>query len=158
MAAGARKGAKAGSVVAELGAGTGAVTKSLVKLGDDIENFKLYSIEFDAALAEILRGNYPHVNVVNDSAENLGKILGEDAKNLSAVVSSLPLLSLPDCVVGSILSEVERILPSGAVFVQFTYNLFRKPQDLGFSKLRHMGRSFVFLNVPPARVDVFIKP
>ena len=66
-------------------------------------------------------------------------------------------MNLPKEVVDNIISEVEESLPVGGRFVQFTYNLRRPPESLGFKKMRHIGRSFVVLNIPPARVDVFEK-
>ena len=147
----------ASGVVAELGAGTGAVTRRLVETGCADSPRGLYSIEFDAVLAGLLRESFPAVKVVNGSAENLRAILGDDLPRLAAVISSLPLLSLPKPVVKKILDEAESALPSGGVFVQFTYNLARSPSALGFKKMRHIGRSIVLLNVPPARVDVFEK-
>lgn len=145
------------NVVVELGSGTGAVTKQLVQDGFASDGRKLYSIEFDKNLYEVLIQNYPTVKVVHDSAENIRQITGEDAKEISAVVSSLPLLSLPVALVEKVLSEVEEILPEGGVFVQYTYNLFRTPEKLGFKKMKHISTSFALLNLPPARVDVFVK-
>lgn len=146
-----------GAVVVELGAGTGAVTKYIVKSGYAKGEFKLYSIEFDEALAEVLKSEYPDVEIVNDSAENLRKIVGGDSGKIVAIISSLPLLSLPKDCVKTILNEVEESLPIGGVFIQFTYNLARAPEKLGFKKMVHLGRSIELLNIPPARVDVFAK-
>ena len=145
-----------GGVVVELGAGTGAVTKYLVEAGFD-KNSSLYSIEFDSGLAETLKRDFPSAKVVNDSAENIRKIVGSDLPKVYAIVSSLPLLSLPCDMVGRILKEVEETLPAGGRFVQYTYNLKRNPNSIGFKNMRHIGVSKVYLNIPPARVDVFEK-
>ncbi len=83
----------ASGVVAELGAGTGAVTRRLVETGCADSPRGLYSIEFDAVLAGLLRESFPAVKVVNGSAENLRAILGDDLPRLAAVISSLPLLA-----------------------------------------------------------------
>ena len=90
-------------------------------------------------------------------AENIRKIVGDDLPKVYAIVSSLPLLSLPGDMVARILSEVESALPVGGRFVQYTYNLRRNPDSIGFNKMRHIGVSKVYLNIPPARVDVFEK-
>lgn len=145
-----------GCVVAELGAGTGAITQALVDAGF-AKRTSLYSVEFDASLSGILSARFPEVKVVNDSAENLRAILGADLPKLFAVVSSLPLLSLPKPLVGKILGEVEQALPSGGLFVQYTYNLGRDPAELGFKTLKPVTCKKVFLNIPPARVDLFRK-
>ena len=119
---------------------------------------KLYCVEFDGALSRILEDRFPEAVVVNDSAENIEKILaGEDSKRVKAIVSCLPLVSLPGKVVSAILNASENALPKGGRFIQFTYNLVRSPESLGFKKMKHEKVSFVALNIPPARVDVFVK-
>jgi phospholipid N-methyltransferase len=76
---------------------------------------------------------------------------------VTAVVSSLPFRSLPGDVSASIMSEVDRVLSPGGIFVQFTYALLGKmpfiPPD--FRKVRSC---FVLFNIPPAKVEVFVKP
>lgn len=153
MAAGA---GKDGDIVVELGAGTGAVTKELIK--PEFLGFReLYSIEYNPDLCAILRRNFPKAKIINGSAENIRKLVGADSAKISTIVSSLPLLSLPSGMVANIISEIEASLPSGGRFVQFTYQLNRKPEKLGFKNMEHMRRSIVLLNIPPARVDVFVK-
>ena len=149
-------GRREGGVVVELGAGTGAVTKYLIEAGFD-KNSSLYCVEFDQGLSDTLRRDFPTARVATDSAENIRKIVGDDLPKVYAIVSSLPLLSLPGDMVARILSEVESALPVGGRFVQYTYNLRRNPDSIGFNKMRHIGVSKVYLNIPPARVDVFEK-
>lgn len=144
-----------GAAVVELGPGTGPVTAQILKGGVRPED--LYCIEFDCGLCEILRRRFPGVNVINASAEDVRSLLGERCGDVCAIVSSLPFLSLPPEVGRRILSECERLLPEGGRFVQFTYNLKRAPEELGFKAMRHVKDSRVYLNVPPARVDVFEK-
>ena len=115
-------------------------------------------MEFEPSLAKILTGRFPDAIVANDSAENIGKILGEENfGRVRAIVSCLPLVSLPKPLVAAILDASESVLPAGARFIQFTYNLARSPESLGFKKMAHLGVSFVALNIPPARVDTFAK-
>lgn len=142
------------SAVVELGAGTGAITKYLVEAGY-ADNSKLFCIEFDEKLCEILKQKFPAANILNGSAENIRKLVG--SAEISAIVSGLPLVSLPREVVRNIVSEVEDSLPSGGRFSQFTYSLLRPPEVLGFSRMRHLGASVVLANIPPARVDTFEK-
>ena len=146
-----------GDIIAELGAGTGAVTSELYPLAAE-RRAKLYCVEFEPALAKILSGRFPDAVVANDSAENIGKIIGrENLGRVRAIISCLPLVSLPKPLVAAILEASESVLPAGARFVQFTYNLARSPESLGFKKMAHLGVSFVALNIPPARVDTFVK-
>lgn len=143
-------------VIVELGPGTGAITKHLVDSGL-AKDCKLYCIEFDSSLIPHLERKFPSAKIVNGSAEDLRDIVGADTARICAVVSSLPLISLPKEVVHKILSEVEAALPAGGRFIQFTYNLKRSPVRMGFEKMRHIDASKVFMNIPPARVDVFEK-
>lgn len=143
-------------VVVELGSGTGAITSALVASGYDTES-RLYCIEFDSKLCSILEQKFPKANILNGSAENIRKLVGDDNANINVIVSGLPLVSLPKECVDNIIAEVEQTLPSGGRFIQFTYNLTRKPESLGFTKMRHIGVSYVILNIPPARIDIFEK-
>lgn len=141
--------------VVELGPGTGPITAQLLSSGMKPE--LLYCIEFDGHLCDILKRRFPKVNVVNDSAENIKSIMTEHNGNICAIVSSLPLLSLPKPLRDSILAESEKALPIGGRFVQFTYKLNKKPETLNFKSMRHLGCSKIIANLPPARVDIFEK-
>ena len=143
-------------VVVELGSGTGAITEFI--LSELNSNFKkLYCVEFDSHCTQVLAEKFPEAEIVNDSAENIVKILADDIKDLKCVISSLPLLSLPEESVDNILHAVETSLPKGGLFVQFTYNLMKSPVDDKLKNMRKLSRSFVFANLPPARVDVFVR-
>lgn len=142
------------SIVLELGAGTGSVTKQIIKF---CNNQRIYSIELDKKLCKGLEKEFPQVNIINDSAENIKEILKDDTRELGIIISSLPLVSLPPTVVKNILKAIEEALPVGGKFVQFTYKLNKKPDALGFNSLKHIGTQKVYMNVPPARVDVFCK-
>lgn len=156
MAAPARGVLRENCVVAELGSGTGAITRYLLsELPIAPEN--LYCVEFDKASFAVLKNKFARARVFNDSAENLGGILGADAGRLACVVSCLPLLSLPEKCVENILGEAERLLPPGGLFIQFTYNLFSPSAQKFLPNMDHVGKDFTLLNIPPARVDVFRK-
>lgn len=81
-------------VIVELGPGTGAITKHLVDSGL-AKDCKLYCIEFDSSLIPHLERKFPSAKIVNGSAEDLRDIVGADTARICAVVSSLPLISLP---------------------------------------------------------------
>ncbi len=145
---------KENSIVLELGAGTGAITKQTLKFCNPD---RLYSVELDSKLSEFLKREFPLSNIINGSAENMKDFLAQDSRSLGIIISSLPLLSIPEEVVKNILREVEANLPVGGKFVQFTYNLNRDPSELGFKKMKHLSTQKVYMNMPPARVDVFCK-
>jgi phosphatidylethanolamine/phosphatidyl-N-methylethanolamine N-methyltransferase len=143
-------------LVVELGAGTGPITAGLLKRGVSLE--RLISIELAPNLASILRTEFPGLRVIEGDACTFSslveKTLGPGHPPITCVVSSLPLRSLPAGVVTAIMGEIESILPPGGRYIQFTYDIRpRVPEHL--KNFRHLGSSVVWLNVPPARVDVF---
>ena len=144
--------------VVELGAGTGAITAALLDRGIPVD--RLIPVERSETLVRLMKRRFPHLNVaLGDAAELralLTAFLGKDDFEVSYVVSSLPLRSLPEKTVRSILHEVERVLHKDGKLLQYTYNLGKTPHPaLSAFKRRHT--SVVWANFPPARVDVFQK-
>jgi phosphatidylethanolamine/phosphatidyl-N-methylethanolamine N-methyltransferase len=145
--------------VIELGAGTGEVTKALLASG--IEPHRLTLIERDPVLAGFLRQNFPGPQIVEGDAAHLpGLLIANGIEKVAAVVSSLPLLSLPAEVVNNIVRGVFEALPAGAAMVQFTYGPKPPvPQVLRDSlRLQSTRGSRIWRNVPPAVVWTFRKP
>ncbi|MGD1018890.1 MAG: methyltransferase domain-containing protein [Verrucomicrobiia bacterium] len=144
--------------VIELGAGTGAITAALVKRGIPAE--QIVSIERSETMVRLLKRRFPSLKIaLGDACELralLRTFLGKDDIGVSHVVSSLPLRSLPENVVASIIREVHAILPKEGKLIQYTYNLSKTshPCLSGFKRIR---TAVVWANVPPARVDVFQK-
>ncbi len=151
MAAQVQKHQSEGLVI-ELGGGTGTITRALLDQG--IAPERLVTVEQSAALAAHLRHQFPHIRVIEGDACQLKQLLGRDAKKVQAVVSGLPLRSLPQPVVRAIMQQVHHLLPEGGIFVQFTYNL-RSPSTNQAKYLSHIDTQMVWQNFPPARVDTF---
>lgn len=145
--------------VIELGAGTGEVTKAL--LGAGIPAHRLALVERDPELASFLRRHFVGPRIVEGDAARLPKILSEQGiGSVSAVVSSLPLLSLPADVVRGIVEGVFDALPRGGALVQFTYGPAQPvPRSLSQS-LRLVGTRGprIWRNMPPAVVWTFRRP
>ncbi|HAO66269.1 MAG TPA: hypothetical protein DCR17_06255 [Verrucomicrobiales bacterium] len=150
---------KEGQHVVELGAGTGAITTQLLKSG--IDGKQLVTIERSEAMSSHLRNRFPWVKVIQGDASRLKKLLEDDhgiqSSSVACIVSGLPLRSLPTQVVKSILAEAQSILPSGGRFIQFTYDI-RKSPNPALSAFHRRSTRVVWMNFPPARVDVFEKP
>ncbi|HAR00057.1 MAG: class I SAM-dependent methyltransferase [Limisphaerales bacterium] len=150
---------KEGQHVVELGAGTGAITTQLLKSG--IDGKQLVTIERSEAMSSHLRNRFPWVKVIQGDASRLKKLLEDDhgiqSSSVACIVSGLPLRSLPTPVVKSILAEAQSILPSGGRFIQFTYDI-RKSPNPALSAFHRRSTRVVWMNFPPARVDVFEKP
>jgi len=144
--------------VVELGAGTGAITRALIRYKVQPEN--LLVLELNADLCRDLRVDFPDSQVVCGDARELPALLSatpgfEDAKT-DAVVSSLGFLSMPPPLIEEIIAASFRCLPPNGVFVQFTYG----PKcPVRSSLLRRLGLraervDFTLLNLPPASVYV----
>ena len=149
---------RAGHVI-ELGAGTGEVTKALLAAGIPADRLAL--VERDPELAAFLRRHFAGPKIVEGDAARLPKILAEQGIGaVSAVVSSLPLLSLPADVVRGIVEGGFDALPRGGALVQFTYGPAQPvPRSLS-QALRLVGTRGprIWRNMPPAVVWTFRRP
>ncbi|MCX7367097.1 MAG: methyltransferase domain-containing protein [Alphaproteobacteria bacterium] len=145
--------------VIELGAGTGEVTKALLAAG--IAPERLVLIERDPAFATFLRQNFAGLTIIQGDAADLPRLLADNGiDRIAAVVSSLPLLSLPAEIVAGIVRGIFETLPRGGGMVQFTYGP-RPPVPLVLrEELRLHGTASrrIWLNVPPAVVWTFTRP
>jgi phosphatidylethanolamine/phosphatidyl-N-methylethanolamine N-methyltransferase len=145
--------------IVELGAGTGQVTRALLAAGIPAE--RLVLIERDPELASFLRRHFAGPLILEGDAQRLPQLLGTAGiDRIAAVVSSLPLLSLPAEVVNGIVRGVFEALPRGAAMVQFTYGLSPPvPRPLRDRLHLHAVSSRrVWRNVPPAVVWTFTRP
>ncbi len=137
-------------IVIELGAGTGPVTKAILDRG--VPRDKLMVIELSSDLCDGLRQRFGEdLNVIQGDAGALSQYLEPNTK-VAAVVSSLPLRSLPDSLVIKIADELTKILGAGGTLIQFTYSL--KAQYIIDIPMSQTNSKIIWLNIPPARVDV----
>jgi phosphatidylethanolamine/phosphatidyl-N-methylethanolamine N-methyltransferase len=144
--------------VVELGAGTGAITAALLKRG--IPADRILPIERSEAMVKLLKRRFPSLNIALGDATELRSLLKtwlpKDSLEISCVVSSLPLRSLPENVVVTILQEIYHVLPQHGKLLQYTYDLRKTPHPW-FSSFKRCRTSVVWANIPPARVDLFEK-
>jgi phosphatidylethanolamine/phosphatidyl-N-methylethanolamine N-methyltransferase len=138
--------------VLELGPGTGVFTRALVQRG--LPNSSLVLVEYTAEFAHVLRHRYPGADVLCMDAANLRHMPWHHDLQATAVVSGLPLLSMPPGKVLAILKGAFSRLRTDGGFYQFTYGprcpISKKVLDrLG---LRSQSIGWVFNNFPPAQV------
>src|SRR3954454_1380809 len=89
--------------IIELGAGTGEVTKALLAAG--IPGNRLALVERDPELAAFLRRHFREPRIIEGDAARLSRLLtAQKIDKVAAVVSGLPLLSLPTEVVNGIVN------------------------------------------------------
>ncbi len=140
--------------VIELGPGTGALTRALLARG--VPPHRLALIEADPHFAEALSQRYPQAKILHMDAAHLGQtdsLFGNE--RACAVVSGLPLLSMPASQVAAIVQGVfERQLRAGGMFYQFTYGM-RCPLPAALLRQLNLQAQRVgsaLLNLPPAAV------
>lgn len=138
----------------ELGPGTGVFTKRLAEM---YPSNRILAIELHKGMAESLSSRFPKLHVVCGCASKLPehcRNLGLHPNRIHAVVSGLPMLSLPVAARERIFQTLCDTLPSGARYVQFTYSRrsWERMQLPGFRLLQHKK---VLLNFPPATVLPF---
>jgi phosphatidylethanolamine/phosphatidyl-N-methylethanolamine N-methyltransferase len=144
----------AGPIV-ELGPGTGPVTQALLARG--IAPERLFLVEYSADFAKLLRQRFPAVNVIQGDAYALAETLAPHIHEpVSAIVSSLPLLTRPDRQRIDLLQAAFRLMLPGSPFVQFTY-MNASPVPLSDSFDAAVSRR-VWKNLPPARVWTYRRP
>ncbi|KAJ55843.1 hypothetical protein ACMU_08705 [Actibacterium mucosum KCTC 23349] len=138
--------------VAELGPGTGKITRAILSAGVAEKNITAF--ELNPTFVDTLRGQFPAADIRRAPAQEVGNLpLGE----LDAVISGLPLLSMPNDVQRAIVEGTFRVLKPGGTFVQFTYGpvppiaqCLREGLKLTWTK-----SAKIWGNLPPARVYTF---
>ena len=138
--------------ILEIGAGTGAITQALLRRG--IPRQQLIIIESSEILVEELKKKFSLIKILEGDAKNLSALLGDLSKNIDAIVSSLPLLVLPEETKNKIISEIEKILKPKNYYIQYTHGFFPSvfESKVRFKKVKSKN---IWLNFPPARIDVF---
>lgn len=141
----------AGPVI-ELGAGTGNITRAILERG--VAPANLHSIEMNPEFCDRLRANFPGLNVHQMSAGDCGDL---PVENVQAVVSGLPLLSMPTALQRAILTGFAKKVRPGGSYVQFTYGPKPPVTKVVREELNLTWRrsAKIWWNMPPARVYRF---
>jgi phosphatidylethanolamine/phosphatidyl-N-methylethanolamine N-methyltransferase len=145
------------ATVVELGAGTGIVTHALLEA--HISPDQLLVIEREPILVDILQTQFPALRIMQGDAQHLTTLLTTHytTNKVGCVVSSLPLLSMPQRIREAIEGQMVSILDEGGVIVQFTYGMKSPIPRIRWTSLGIYGKRVrhVMANVPPAHVWVF---
>ncbi|WP_183664281.1 class I SAM-dependent methyltransferase [Phyllobacterium trifolii] len=143
--------AKTGTVI-ELGPGTGVFTEALLQQGVAEENLVL--IEYGEDFAAELSLRFPTARTIQMDAAKLRKLPLQPSAPVGAVVSGLPLLSMPIRKVHAILEGAFSHLRHNGAFYQFTYGprcpIARPLLDRLGLKAKYIG--YTLANIPPAAV------
>lgn len=141
--------------IMELGPGTGAFTRAMLDRGVQPEQLTL--VESGPEFVRMLSVRYPDIRILAMDAADLRRVRMLESAKARAVVSGLPLLSMPQRKVYAVLSGALLNMTADASFYQFTYGL-RCPvprpilERLGLSAVR---TGFTPVNMPPASVYRF---
>ena len=149
-------GVERAAVVAELGPGTGVITREI--LARLPESGRLVTVELDPALISALKREFPAAIVCCGCASRLPEMLAERSLPAAdAVVSGLPWAIFPDELQEKILGGVLTALRPGGWFTTFAYMQgVMLPAGLRFRRrLReHFSQvdthRMVWRNLPPA--------
>jgi phosphatidylethanolamine/phosphatidyl-N-methylethanolamine N-methyltransferase len=140
--------------VVEFGPGTGRLTRAILAAGVAPGDLALF--ELDSDFVGHLRLAFPGVTVHHLGADQADRVV---APGVGAVISGLPLLSMPEPLREAIVGAAFRILAPGAPYVQFTYG--PKPPLSAATQarlgLRVEAGPKIWANLPPARVYRFFR-
>lgn len=135
-------------LVIELGAGTGPMTRALLRL---VPHTPLIAVEIQPSLARILKKRHPSVDVrLAPAKEVLDALI--DTPGKVTVLSSLPFRSLPREVAAETIESLCRFISASPSrkLVQFTYQP-RVPFD-AHPNLSWKRTAIIWKNPPPAGV------
>ncbi len=147
------------SALAELGPGTGAVTR--VILQQCPAGVRFFAVELDSEICKVLRAELPDLTVYNCSAADLPDICCRCEKivYLDAIISGLPWAVFTHALQQQLLESIYQVLIPGGMFVTFAYcqglwlpggRRFRKLLQNKFSSVS-VSRT-IWRNLPPAVV------
>jgi phospholipid N-methyltransferase len=144
--------------IVELGPGTGACTRQIVRrLGP--KGWYL-GVEIDPSFAERIRREWPSIECVCASAEQLPALLADrGVTRVDHVISGLPFASLPGATTRMILRALRESIRPGGTFTTFQYvHGYGLPLACAFrcemdeSMGTQATRRVVIRNLPPAYV------
>lgn len=139
--------------IIELGAGTGAITETLIDLSECVN--KIVIIEKSIRLAEILRSKFFGIKIECCSAAEIGKLDIDDALPVT-IISSIPFRSLKRQEKNEIVSAISNIHQKAKMFRLIQYSYLFSPPFSPPHGLRWRKGGVVFSNIPPARIWILV--
>jgi phosphatidylethanolamine/phosphatidyl-N-methylethanolamine N-methyltransferase len=141
--------------VLELGAGTGGLTRGLVRAGCRPD--RIIAVESEPRLTTVLRREFPGIAVIEGDATRIAEYLAGRAERLCAVVSSLPIKWFSLQAQQAIVIPCLDLLGPGGRFLQIT-NAFSSPLRMGALGISGKEISRVWLNLLPAQIWSYSLP
>ena len=140
---------RSSSLILELGAGTGAITKSLISAG--ISPGRIVVVEIVPEMADHLRAKFSQTSVLQADAFNLPiQSLKDTGTEVGTVICGIPLVLLNEAKQRQFIQQVEAVAP-GRGFLLYTYCV---PSPLPHRTLGLDAQRLDWtpLNFPPASV------
>lgn len=146
----AHVGPQTGPVV-EFGPGTGIITEAILNRGVPPENLTLF--EMNPVFAQALTTRFPATDIHVTGAQNAPDLMPH---TVGAVVSGLPLLSMPRSLRREIVAAAFKVMRPDGIFIQFTYGHNTPLSDEGLAALGLTATRAkkVWANFPPAQVYI----
>ncbi|USG67883.1 methyltransferase [Brevibacillus ruminantium] len=136
--------------IAELGAGTGAITKYIEAA--NMKNAKVLLFEKDTFLRNKLAQRFPAYTGYADACVLHDTLRREHIGHLDCIVSGLPFFNFPQQLRDQLMEQIVTSLKPGGLFIAFQYSLQMKNQLSSLFDIEHIH--YVPLNIPPAFVYV----
>jgi phospholipid N-methyltransferase len=136
--------------VAELGAGTGAITQAIYHVAE--EGTRVLLFEKDSHLREQLDLQFPEFSTYSEARSLSSIVKKQGLKHLDCVISGLPFANFPQQLRDEILEQVVKSLKPDGLFIAFQYSLQMKKQLSRHFDIQAIR--LVWLNVPPAFVYI----
>jgi phosphatidylethanolamine/phosphatidyl-N-methylethanolamine N-methyltransferase len=136
-------------LILELGAGTGAITKSLISAG--ISPGRIVVVEIVPEMADHLRAKFPQTSVLQADAFDLPiQLLKDTGTEIGTVICGIPLVLLNEAKQRQFIQQVEAVAP-GRGFLLYTYCI-TSPLPHRTLGLEAQRLDWTPLNFPPASV------
>ena len=137
--------------IVELGGGTGTVTQALLQRG--VPRERLIVIERSQQFVHHLRNRFHGVRIFHADAADIARA-PLNGRPITAIVSGLPLRSLPADAVSRVVQACAGVLHPHSRVVQFTYAP-RASSAWNDAGLHRIANEAVWRNLPPAWIEVF---
>ncbi|WP_258535772.1 class I SAM-dependent methyltransferase [Bacillus sp. 03113] len=137
-----------GGAVAELGAGSGAVTKFIHRFNTGDATIVLF--EKDAQYRRKLKFEFPNYLCFSDAENIRWDLQANQIEPLDAIISGLPFFNFENKLREQLLEEIDSSLKPDGQFIAFQYSLQMKKAIERRFEIEKI--SFVPWNLPPAFV------
>lgn len=142
--------------IAEIGAGTGAFTRSILQKKNQAANF--FAVEVNEKMANKLSHKIENLDIEVDSAQSLKKIICKRGiNNLDIIISGIPWAFLNKQEQDQLLNTLYECLNEGGYFATFAYIIptfakvrFKEKLYSLFSEVKIS--KIIWRNIPPAFV------